>query len=149
MKKLSIFFVLSAFISSCSLNNELSHSSVHGEWELVQMQGSVYDPDAEEPPLLYQETYRFNSDGSFIKTRIRDGEQREASGTFIVSEYESGYNPDGYLNLITLTYPSENDLIVNCSAAAKEQLILTADHRLIGTARACDYPSVVYEKQNI
>ncbi len=110
------------------------------KWELVEMSGSNSSvPPSTGNNMEWQEYYLLQSDNTFTKVRERDGTTREASGT-----YEYVTLSDG--EYLELTYPSENDLIGNCTSEPKEHLFVEPEDKLVGTWQACDGPGLVYEK---
>ncbi len=110
------------------------------KWQLVEMSGSIANvPPTTGSDMAWQEYYLLYEDDTFKKVREQDGNIKEASGT-----YEFVTLSDG--EYLELTYPSENELIGNCSVEPKEMLSIESEDKLIGTWWACDGPGLVYEK---
>ena len=149
MKNLTIvgLFVL-GIMTACTNSEETDMENLrqsssleqYQQWQLVEMSGSMANvPPASGSDMEWQEYYRFYPDSTFIKSRTRDGSTIEKSGTYSAVTLEDG-------EYLELTYPSENDLIGNCSGELKELLFFESEAKLIGTWQACDGPGLVYEK---
>jgi len=110
------------------------------KWQLVEMSGDLAEvKPATGSDMAWQEYYLLYEDDTFKKVRERDGNVKEASGT-----YEFVTLSDG--EYLELTYPSENELIGNCTGEPEELLRVESESKLIGTWWACDGPGLVYEK---
>ena len=108
-------------------------------WHLVQMTGNFPVFIKTGADLPWQETYTFQPDSTFTKTRQQGTQRREASGTFSVRKDATG-------RALTLTYPTDSDLLTNCSATPQESLLLKENTVLIGSSEACDGPRLEYKK---
>ena len=108
-------------------------------WQLVKFSGQI--PGIKTgADLPYQETYVFQADSTFTKTRQQKGSRVEARGTFSVRPYSGG-------QYTILTYNGANDLIGSCIARAlKEHLVFKATDTLVNTWPACDGPRLEYKK---
>jgi hypothetical protein len=136
MKKLLFLFVI--ILISCS--KEFDLDKFPQEWKLTSMSGNQITPTsiitgAEMP---WQETYILNSDGTFTKSRNRDGIITNASGTF---EFKNGPN-EKYLELSFLTGIS---LVASCTLG-KEILLVISETKLQGTWSSCDGIGLEYER---
>lgn len=91
--------------------------------------------------MTWQESIRLYTNGSFTKTRVRDGVTAEESGTYAYVEYDD-------VNFLELTYTTpRNELIASCTTAdATEQLKVISDSELKGIWDWCDGPILVYSK---
>ncbi|KYG82754.1 hypothetical protein AWN68_13260 [Roseivirga echinicomitans] len=88
----------------------------------------------------WQEYYIINANtGTFSKFRTRGGVETSASGTFIFNSTEEEHS-------IKLTYPSDNDIIANCTGDLTEVLIITSDSTLKGTWDYCDGSGLKYQR---
>lgn len=140
---------LMILFTACETQDEVNPEAVveqSGEeqdavkWQLVEMSGSIANvPPTTGDDMAWQEYYLIYADDTFKKVRERDGEIKEASGT-----YEYITLSDG--EYLELTYPSENELVGNCTNEPKEHLFVESESNLIGTWWACDGPGLVYEK---
>jgi hypothetical protein len=108
-------------------------------WQLVEMSGDSPPFTKTGADLPWQETYVFQPDSTFTKTRQQGTQRKEASGTFSVRNTATGL-------ALTLTYPADNELITNCSAIPKEGLLLKETGVLIGSSAACDGPRLEYNR---
>jgi len=122
------------------ISEQLETDSGTKKWQLVEMSGQLAnEPPATGSAMAWQEYYLLYEENTFKKVREQNGQVKEASGT-----YEFVTLSDGeYLELI---YPSENNLIGNCTGEPKEYLSVASESKLIGTWWACDGPGLVYEK---
>ena len=80
MKKILLLLIVIS-LTSCSKKFDLDQ--LPQEWKLVTIIATRLVPSiATEPQIIWQETYSLNSNGTFTKTRNRDGIITTASGTF-------------------------------------------------------------------
>ncbi|MFS4454699.1 hypothetical protein [Maribacter sp. 2304DJ31-5] len=131
------------FLFSCSTDDGMESTIVDlqfssQKWQLVRMTGSFAGSVSEGENMEWQEFYIFDPDGTFLKSRDRDGITTEATGTFEAVEYEN--DDHDYLEL---TYKT-SELIGNCSGNNKEILIYRSSRRLSNTWQACDGPGLDY-----
>ncbi|MDC6404548.1 hypothetical protein [Maribacter flavus] len=113
------------------------------KWRLVQMTGSFVNSTTVGEAMDWQEYYIFNPDGSFIKSRERDGAVLEATGTFEMVEYD---NDDAdYLELL---FETGGELAGGCYGFGRETLQYVAEDRLQSSWMACDGPGLFYEKED-
>ncbi|MEM9676109.1 MAG: hypothetical protein AAF992_26195 [Bacteroidota bacterium] len=109
-------------------------------WQLVEMLGSIANvPPTTGSNMEWQEYYLLYEDDTFKKVRERDGDTKEAIGTYAYVTLSDG-------EYLELTYPSENELIGNCTGEPKEHLFVESERKLIGTWWACDGPGLFYQK---
>jgi hypothetical protein len=106
------------------------------------MTGSMINTVTTGANMSWQETILLNADGTFTKTRDRNNETVEASGT-----YSFALTADLKIAELTLTYPSENNLIGSCYGLLIEKYLLFTQCKLTGTWSHCDGPGLEYEKQ--
>ncbi len=137
-------------LNSCSEENvnrtdssfKLSDQETTTVWKLVMMSGSVAGiPPATGNDMEWQEKYILNPDKTFIKSRTIKSNSFEENGTYTKLTLSDG-------TYLEFSYPSENDLIGNCTSDTKELLKLEEnDTKLVGTWWACDGPGLFYEKE--
>ena len=132
---------------SCSTEEEpaVAEYNLMGEWVLVQTSGQVPDSEETGEDMPFQETYTVNEDGSFTKTRITEGEEKTATGTYEVSETTEVIN-DEEVKLVYFVHESESLLATCSSSTLTEDLYLTPDGKLISLYMECDGIGLQYEK---
>ncbi|MEQ9441302.1 MAG: hypothetical protein RIG62_19820 [Cyclobacteriaceae bacterium] len=149
MKNIFFGLLVLGALASCSGNEGIEPKSLNAradaeqdlqKWQLVEMSGSIANvPPSTGSDMAWQEYYLLYADSTFVKSREQDGTITEASGTYALVTL-----PDG--EYLELTYDSDNNLIGNCTAEAKELLFFQSANKLIGTWQACDGPGLVYDK---
>ena len=148
MKKLLAILFITSFIS-CSVEAEDPEElDVVGDWVLVQTTGSFDWSPQTGSDMPFQETYSLKDDGSFLKVRLRDGEESEATGTYTLPEDGQTINGEEVITFVEFHYEEQNPLIANCTQTLVEELYLTTKGKLISTYEACDGLGLKYEKLN-
>ncbi len=145
MKTLSSYILISFFLlASCSKSKEtlqsedFSITSYPQTWNLVKMTGSLEGSESTGEEMAWQENYFFKTDGSFLKTRITEGESESASGT---------YSFDESIQIFILNYNETSAIIGSCGSNMKESLTFNAEsNTLQSNWWACDGPGLFYEK---
>src|SRR5690606_33779533 len=112
---------------------------IYGKWELTRMTGSFKGSETQGSDMDWQESYRFNTNATFTKTRHRDGETFTETGKFSYIEDEE------VEFLYTLVYGSESLIIGNCSGNKSESLYII-NGTLYNTWNMCDGPGLEYKK---
>lgn len=112
----------------------------YGEWQLTEMSGSVINSVKMGPEMYWQESYVFNTDGTFVKTRIKDNTTTTASGIFSISETSNEIH-------FELTYAESSTLVGSCYGNLKEELFINSNNLLVSTWQNCDGPGLVYQKK--
>ena len=142
MKKFGITFILMLSLISCS-NEDTNPPLVldyYGKWQLTEMSGSVINSVTTGPKMYWQEFYVFNTDGTFVKTRIKDNTTTTASGTFsVVTILDETH--------LELTYSENSTLVGSCYGNLKEDLFINNNNLLVSTWQNCDGPGLVYQKK--
>ena len=111
------------------------------KWQLVEMSGNIANvPPATGNNMTWQEWYVLYPDHSFTKTRVRDNITTSANGSYSVISSDKQY--------LELMYPSDNTLIGNCTAEAKE-LFAIFENKIVSTWSMCDGPGLTYKKVKI
>lgn len=144
MRKLFGILMLSIFFLSCSVEDytedDISLQYTAQKWKLVRMTGSFINSETTGDQMDWQEYYMFNPDGTFSKSRSREGVITEAKGTFEVMEYD---NDDAdYLELV---YKNGQELIGSCNGDGTEVLVYRSVKAISNTWNACDGPGLDYE----
>ena len=112
----------------------------YGKWQLTEMSGSVINSVTTGPKMYWQEFYVFNTDGTFVKTRIKDNTTTTASGTFSVVKTSDETH-------LELTYSESSVLVGSCYGNLKEDLFINNNNLLVSTWQNCDGPGLVYQKK--
>ena len=100
---------------------------------------------AEDPFVDHIHDYHdiaVNSDGTFIKSRVRNSVSTEASGTFSF-ETVSGEK------ILTLTYKTSNSMIGSCTSQSLTESLWTKinnTNKMISRWAECDGPGLEYER---
>ena len=141
MKKLIILVAFLTIFSSCSKDDAVTMDSTgyYGKWTLVAMTGSFQNSETTGAAMEWQEFYLFNTNGTFTKSRERNGVKTTISGTYTTTN-----NPDGIY--FELTYPNDSEIIGSCYGNQKEELYITENNTLSSTWKNCDGPGLEYKK---
>jgi hypothetical protein len=138
MKKALITCLFLVLLSACS-KSDLEHFPQ--KWQLIQI-GSDQVPVATPitgSDMPYQEFYLLNSDGSFLKSREKDGIKTESSGSFSIIESEG----EKYFELI---YNSSDDPLIAGCIAGQEVLWIKSEKTMVGTWSNCDGSILEYQR---
>jgi hypothetical protein len=140
MKKLIILIAFLTIFNSCSKDNVAAdNTGYYGKWTLIKMSGSMVDSETTGSAMEWQEFYLFNTNGTFTKSRERNGVKTTISGTYTTTN-----NPDGIY--FELTYPNDSEIIGSCYGNLKEELYVTENNTLLNTWKNCDGPGLEYKK---
>jgi hypothetical protein len=140
MNKILACFLLLATLFSCQKEEMAAVEPYPQTWQLVSISGQIPNFILTGADLTWQETYVFNADNTFKKTRKQDDQVTEASGTFALQDFSDG-------QYVVLTYDAMSSIIGSCTRVElKETLVLKTDDTLVSTWQACDGPGLVYKK---
>lgn len=140
-KILLLPLILIFAIVSCSKKSEETfENKINGKWELVRMTGSFENTETAGADMEWNETYTFNANGTFAKTRTAAGVQSSATGKYSLFTDAQG------VHYVQLEYDSASPLVGGCYSDVNEELYFTADHLLSSTWRNCDGPGLDYRK---
>ena len=141
MKKIGILLILIIILVSCSSDEAVATGDVDyfGNWELTKMSSAFTPAISFSNALEWKESYDFNENGTFTKTRLRDNKSITVSGTYVVTKTPNEIQ-------FELTYEKDNDIIGSCSAEPKEILFINSSKKLFSTWQNCDGPDLEYEK---
>ena len=140
MKHLVILIAFLSVFSSCSKDTgAIDNTGYYEKWTLVKMSGSMANSETTGAAMEWQEFYLFNSNGTFTKSRDRNGIKTTISGTYTTANHSDGI----YFELV---YPNDSELIGSCYGNLKEELYLTASNTLSSTWKNCDGPGLEYKK---
>lgn len=112
-------------------------------WRLVKMTGSMINSETTDEDMAWQEVIELKANATFTKTRKRDNNTKDASGTY-------AFSSDSVDNTVklTLTYSSGKDLIGSClSITQTETYYFRSKCRMVGTWSMCDGPGLEYARQ--
>ena len=139
MKKFSLLLLAVITLFSCSNDDENPTEYPEGKWVLTQMTGRMPNSETTGANMEWQEFYVLNGDGTFKKSRKKNGVTTEISGTYIVGTSASNTS-------LELTYTVENEIIGSCSSKLKEELHFQSASVLISNWQQCDGPGLKYEQ---
>lgn len=141
MKKLNILFVSLIVLFSCSNDDQNSQKNYQGKWKLTQMSGNLQNSETTGSDMEWQEFYILNADGTFKKTRDRNGVIKDVSGTYNLIKSSN----EMYLELV---FNNESEIIGSCSSNLKEEMLFQSENTFSSTWQNCDGPGLKYEKVN-
>jgi len=139
MKNLFRLPLLIVTLYSCAPDKRVKSKKCPEKWRLVKMTGSRGADPMTGADMDWQEWYLLNPDKTFTKTRNQDNRIIEENGT-----YSSFTLIDG--KFLELIYPSQNELIGNCTTESVETLIVKSKKEMMNICVACDGPGLFYEK---
>jgi len=142
MKNVLQLSLLLAALVSCQKDNsvEPNADAYPQTWQLVKLTSDWTNVVKTGADLPWQETYVFQADSTFTKTRQQGDQLLQAKGTFSLRNFSEG-------QYATLTYAAASSLIGSCTTSTlKETLVLQPDQTLVSTWRACDGPGLEYKK---
>jgi hypothetical protein len=141
MKKIIVllFFVTALF--SCSSDDESPFKDYKGKWILTQMTGMTANSQTTGSEMQWQEFYVLDANGTFTKSREKDGFVIEITGTYSQINSSTG-------TVLLFTYSINSDIIGSCSSELKEELNFLSENVLLSTWQQCDGPGLKYEKED-
>lgn len=141
MKKQILFLMIIGILFSCNKNDDDNNleTEIIGSWKLIQMTGNIPNSETTGTDMEWQESYRLNADGTFQKSRDRDGVIIEASGTYNIIYLSEGKH-------LELIFNEESEIIGSCSSNLKEEMFFQSENTFSSTWSACDGPDLKYEK---
>ena len=142
MKNKILFLMIIGVLFSCNKNDDNdTENELVGNWKLIQMTGSIPNSETSGTEMEWQETYVLNANGTFLKSRDRDGITTEVSGTY---NFINNSNEP----LIELNFDTASDIIGSCTSNMKETMNLQSETIFLSSWEACDGPGLKYEKIN-
>jgi hypothetical protein len=146
MKKLTFICLFACTLFSCTKVSEKTIEKIFQneypqKWQLITMSGQFANSERKGTDMEWQEFYLLNSDGTFIKSRERNGVSTEVSGTF-------SFDTVSGIKYLTLTYKTDNSIIGSCTSDLKESLCteINTTNRMTSSWAACDGPGLEYER---
>ena len=141
MKKLTLFLMVVGVLFSCNKNDDNINleSEIIGTWKLIQMTGSIPNSETTGTAMDWQEVYQLNTNGTFQKSRERDGIIKEVSGTYSLINNSNE-------QLLKLNFNNESEIIGSCTSNTEETMIFQTETIFFSSWNACDGPGLKYEK---
>ncbi|MFD1605196.1 hypothetical protein ACFSJW_01235 [Flavobacterium artemisiae] len=142
MKRIVTLFILVLTLVSCSNDEAIATGDVDyfGNWKLTKMSSAFTPAISFSSGLEWEESYDFNENGTFTKTRLRDNKSITVSGTYSITITQKEIQ-------FELVYEKDNDIIGSCSSDPKEILYINSSKKMYSTWQNCDGPELVYEKE--
>jgi hypothetical protein len=137
MKNVLFLFVSVWILNSCT--KEFDPDKFPQTWQLTSMFGQTPNSSTSGSDMEWQESYLLNSDGTFTKSRERNGVIIEASGTFVFKDLTDG-------KFLELSFDSNSAIIGSCTPGLKETLWVKSEKKMSGTWSYCDGPGLEYER---
>ena len=137
MKNVLFIFITIWALDSCTKESYLENFPQ--TWQLISMSGQIPNSTTTGPDMEWQESYFLNSNGTFSKSRERNGILIEACGTFEIKNLSDG-------KFLELIYKSATTLIASCTPGLKETLWVRSESKMTGTWSYCDGPGLEYER---
>ncbi len=137
MKKVLFIFIIIWALDSCTKESYLENFPQ--KWQLISMSGQIPYSTTTGPDMEWQESYFLNSNGTFSKSRERNGILTEASGTFEIKNLSDG-------KFLELSYKSATPIVASCTPGLKETLWVRSESKMTGTWSYCDGPGLEYER---
>lgn len=142
MKKIAFIFIVIGILYSCnSDDNSNSNAELIGNWKLIQMTGNIPNSTTTGSEMEWQETYLLKTDGSFKKSRDRNGVITDVSGTYKLIKSSNEI-------FLELNFNNESEIIGSCYSNLKEEMFFQSENTLSSTWQNCDGPGLKYEKVN-
>lgn len=142
MKKTILFLTVIGILFSCNKNDDANmETDLFGVWKLDQMTGNILNSETTGSEMEWQEFYLLNADGTFKKTRDRNGTTTEVFGTYNLINSSSE-------KLLELNYNSESEIIGSCYPDLKEEMFFQSENSFSSTWKNCDGPGLKYKKAN-
>jgi hypothetical protein len=141
MKKIIVLLLFVTTLFSCSSDDESPFKDYKGKWILTQMTGMTANSQTTGSDMEWQEFYILNANGTFKKSREKDGFVIEITGTY-------NWINSSKSTVLILTYSIDSEIIGSCSSELKEELNFQSENVLLSTWQQCDGPGLKYEKEH-
>ncbi len=141
MKKIIALVFLSISFLSCMKEQGVdgSKDGFIGKWNLFSMSSSRPNSVTTGKEMFWQESYTFDKDSTFVKTRVANAKTTTVSGTFSLKKETDG-------EYLILTYIKKSELIGSCMGNLQETLYFSDKNILSSTWKNCDGPGLEYKK---
>ncbi len=142
MGKVILYLMIVGVLFSCEKNNDANtRTELSGNWKLIQMTGSISDSETTGSEMEWQEYYLLRNDGTFLKSRDRDGAITEVSGKYRLIDSSNGKS-------LEFVFNGKSEIIGSCSPNLKEEMSFQSENRFSSTWQSCDGPGLIYEKMD-
>lgn len=145
MKTLSIAVLTIMLMATCNRNEENITTQFPlrspALLKLVKMSGGMLPSVKMGDEMSWQETYTFENQGSFVKSRTikESGATETLSGTYQLLTVDKQ-------RLLLLIYKNDHALLANCSIEPTELLMIVSDSTVINDRWVpCDGPELEYQ----
>lgn len=140
MKQRILFLFIISLIVSCSSDDDATvDSEFIGNWILIEMSTGEQGSETTGSNMEWQETYKLNADGTFLKSRTRNGVLTEVSGTYLSTNNSNS-------SFLELNFDNENDIVGSCLSEIQEVMNFQSETIFINYWDACDGARLTYEK---
>lgn len=147
MKKQILLLAMIGILFSCNKNDDDDtnlKTEIIGNWKVTEMTGNI----ANAKPTIgsempWQESYQFNANSTFEKSRELNGVTTKASGTYKLTN-------DANIISLELSFDKESEIVGSCSSKTKEYMSFQSEKLILSNNSwsACDGPGLKYEKTN-
>tara|TARA_R110001583_G_scaffold57921_7_gene173082 strand:- start:425 stop:865 length:441 start_codon:yes stop_codon:yes gene_type:complete len=139
MKIFLIVILIVGSLLSCSKNENRLNGDFPHTYKLTKMTASFNGQEITGTDMEWQETYCLFENNTFIKTRIWNGNNTEATGMYSFTIIDNK-------SFIEFTYNVESTIIGSCYGNLKEIMDVISDTKIISTWSYCDGPGLEYER---
>ena len=143
-----VVFSLAILFFGCN-PDETPEQSIEGSWELVEIRSQWTQDVQKGGDLNLRETYTFNPNGTFTKTRKDSEMDKQGSGTYTASGADGRENNPSLKISMDLTFNEDvnADLVYGCEDELTEHLYILSDGLLrnMGSCMA-DVNILLYNK---
>lgn len=145
MIRLLLPLVLLISFTSCLDKND-PNTFLAGTWKLRSIESAWTGNVSEGSDMFYTQTYRFNYDGTFVKTQNSEDGNFEATGTYTTTPPQELSSADVrfYLDLV---YSDGAPIAGDCYGLDQEHLVVKNNKRIRNTWGECDCSILTYEKK--
>ena len=145
MKKQILLLVMIGILFSCHKDDDDTNSKIGiiGNWKLIEMTGNIADAEPTKlSEMPWQETYQFNANSTFEKSRELNGVTTKASGTYKLTN-------DSNIISLELSFDKESEIVASCTPE-KEYMSFQSENVYLSNNSwsPCDGPGLKYEKTN-
>jgi hypothetical protein len=138
LAKAVLLLLLIPMLVGCT-NDGFDTDSYPQKWQLVKMSGQVPNSEQTGADMAWQEYYIFQNNGSFLKQRVQDGVQYNASGSYTLKTTAEG-------QFFELIHTADSEIVGSCYGNQNESLWLQSNKQLVGIWQACDGPGLEYRR---
>ena len=145
MKKQISLLAIICILFSCNKDEDdtILKTGIIGNWKLIEMTGNIANAEPTKGiQMPWKETYQFNANRTFQKSRDFNGVITKASGTYKITN-------DSNIISIELIFNNESEIVASCTPE-KEYMSLQFENVYLSNNSwsPCDGPGLKYEKIN-